>query len=70
MVTSKGIFICIAVKGNISFSSENGKSHTYTHTHTHTHTHTKKQSKADYTNYRPISFVSNIEKITEKLMFK
>ena len=65
MVTGRGIFICIAVKGNISLSSENGKSHTYTHTHTQ-----KKQSKADYTNYRPISFVSNIEKITEKLMFK
>ena len=64
MVTGRGIFICIAVKGNISLSSENGKSHTYTNTHK------KKQSKADYTNYRPISFVSNIEKITEKLMFK
>ena len=30
----------------------------------------KKQSKIDYTNYRPISFISNIEKITEKLMYK
>ena len=29
-----------------------------------------KQSKADYTNYRPTSFVSNIEKIIEKLMYK
>ena len=29
-----------------------------------------KQSKADYTNYRPTSFVSNSEKIIEKLMYK
>ena len=26
----------------------------------------KKQLKGDYTNYRPISLLSNIEKITEK----
>ena len=30
----------------------------------------KKQLKGDYTNYRPISLLSNIEKITEKLMYK
>ena len=30
----------------------------------------KKQSKVDYTNYRPISLLSNIEKIIEKLMSK
>ena len=30
----------------------------------------KKQSKVDYTNYRPISLLSNIEKIIEKLMYK
>ena len=30
----------------------------------------KKQSKVDYTNYRPISLLSNIEKIIEKLMQK
>ena len=30
----------------------------------------KKQSTADYTNYRPISLLSNIEKIIEKLMYK
>ena len=30
----------------------------------------KKQSKVDYTNYRPISLQSNIEKIIEKLMYK
>ena len=30
----------------------------------------KKQSRIDYTNYRPISFLSNIEKIIEKLMYK
>ena len=31
--------------------------------------HTK-QSRVDYTNYRPISLLSNIEKIIEKLMYK
>ena len=30
----------------------------------------KKQSKVYYTNYRPISLLSNIEKIIEKLMYK
>ena len=30
----------------------------------------KKQSKVDYTNYRPISLLSNIEKIIAKLMYK
>ena len=30
----------------------------------------KKQSKVDYTNYRPISLLSNIQKIIEKLMYK
>ena len=30
----------------------------------------KKQSKVDYANYRPISLLSNIEKIIEKLMYK
>ena len=30
----------------------------------------KKQSRVDYTNYRPISLLSNIEKIIEKLMYK
>ena len=30
----------------------------------------KKQSKVDYTNYRPISLLSNIENIIEKLMYK
>ena len=30
----------------------------------------KKQSKVDYTNYRPTSFLSNIEKIIEKVMYK
>ena len=30
----------------------------------------KKQLKADYTNYRPISLLSNIEKVIEKLMCK
>ena len=30
----------------------------------------KKDSKLDYSNYRPISFLSNIEKILEKLMYK
>ena len=30
----------------------------------------KKQSKVDYTNYRPIYPLSNIEKIIEKLMYK
>ena len=30
----------------------------------------KKQSKVDYGNYRPISLLSNIEKIIEKLMYK
>ena len=30
----------------------------------------KQQSKVDYTNYRPISLLSNIEKIIEKLMYK
>ena len=30
----------------------------------------KKQSKVDYTDYRPISLLSNIEKIIEKLMYK
>ena len=30
----------------------------------------KKQSKVDYKNYRPISILSNTEKIIEKLMYK
>ena len=30
----------------------------------------KNQSKADYANYRPISLLSNIEKIIEKFMYK
>ena len=30
----------------------------------------KKQSRVDYKNYRSISFLSNIEKIIEKLMYK
>ena len=30
----------------------------------------RKQSKVDYANYRPISLLSNIEKIIEKLMYK
>ena len=30
----------------------------------------KKQSKVDYTNYRPTFLLSNIEKIIEKLMYK
>ena len=30
----------------------------------------KKQLRVDYTNYRPISLLSNIEKIIEKLMYK
>ena len=30
----------------------------------------KKDSKLDYSNYRPISWLSNIEKILEKLMYK
>ena len=30
----------------------------------------KKQSKVDYVNYRPISLLSNIEKIIEKIMYK
>ena len=30
----------------------------------------KKQSKVDYANYRPMSLLSNIEKIIEKLMYK
>ena len=30
----------------------------------------KKGSKLDYSNYRPISQLSNIEKILEKLMYK
>ena len=30
----------------------------------------KKQSRVDYTNYRPISVLSNIEKIIEKLIYK
>ena len=30
----------------------------------------KKQSKVDYTSYRSISLLSNIEKIIEKLMYK
>ena len=30
----------------------------------------KKQSKVDYANYRPISLLSNIEKIIEKVMYK
>ena len=30
----------------------------------------KKDSKLDYRNYRPISLLSNIEKILEKLMYK
>ena len=30
----------------------------------------KKDSKLDYRNYRPISFLSNIEKILEKLMYE
>ena len=30
----------------------------------------KKDSKLDYSNYQPISMLSNIEKILEKLMYK
>ena len=30
----------------------------------------KKDSKLDYSHYRPISLLSNIEKILEKLMYK
>ena len=30
----------------------------------------KKDSKLDYSNYRPISLISNLEKILEKLMYK
>ena len=30
----------------------------------------KKDSKLDYSNYRPISLLSNIEKILEELMYK
>ena len=30
----------------------------------------KKDSKLDYSNYRPISLLSNIDKILEKLMYK
>ena len=30
----------------------------------------KKDSKLDYSNYRPISLLSNIAKILEKLMYK
>ena len=30
----------------------------------------KKDSKLDYSNYRPISLLSNIEKILEKLMYR
>ena len=30
----------------------------------------KKDSKLDYNNYRPISLLSNVEKILEKLMYK
>ena len=30
----------------------------------------KKDSKLNYSNYRPISLLSNIEKILEKLMYK
>ena len=30
----------------------------------------KKDSKFNYSNYRPISLLSNIEKILEKLMYK
>ena len=30
----------------------------------------KKQFKVDYANYRPISLLSNIEKIIAKLMYK
>ena len=30
----------------------------------------KKDSKLDYSNYRPISWLSNFEKILEKLMYK
>ena len=30
----------------------------------------KKDSKSDYSNYRPVSLLSNIEKILEKLMYK
>ena len=30
----------------------------------------KKDSKLNYSNYRPISLLSNIEKIVEKLMYK
>ena len=42
------------------FLSENSQSHTLN----------KKQSKVDYVNYRPISLLSNIGKIIEKLMYK
>ena len=30
----------------------------------------KKESKVDYTNHRPMSFLSNIEKIIGKLMYE
>ena len=30
----------------------------------------KKDSKLDYSNYRPISLLSNVEKTLEKLMYK
>ena len=30
----------------------------------------KKQSKVDYTNYRPISLLYNIEKVIEKCIYK
>ena len=30
----------------------------------------KKESKLDYSDYRPISLLSNIEKLLEKLMYK
>ena len=30
----------------------------------------KKDSKLDYSNYRPISLLSNTEKVLEKLMYK
>ena len=30
----------------------------------------KKNSKLDYSNYRPMSLLSNIDKILEKLMYK